>query len=123
VTPGKQFIDSLPRKTHFYDRNERRSYELTRATAARLVDDPTLVMNGLAHVRRHMRADPFQSRYLAIWEDELRKDAADIVRHLLEDSPRGALLRDTQPVFCVLPPEVRQEIIEQARSGDVTEAA
>jgi hypothetical protein len=41
VTPGEQFVGSLPRKTRFYDRNERRSYELTRATAARLIDDPT----------------------------------------------------------------------------------
>lgn len=119
MTPGEQFVAALPRKLRFYDRNERRSYELTRAVAARLVDDPDLVQQGFAHARRHMGSDASQARYFAVWEQLFSQDVREIVRQLLEDSPHGALLRDTQPVFCVLPSEVRQEIILRARSGTV----
>jgi hypothetical protein len=120
LTPGEQFVDSLPKKTRFYDRNERRSYELTREIAARLVDDPSLLKNGLAYAKRHMSSASFPPRYLAMWEEYLRQDITSIVRGLLEDSPRGALLRDTQPVFCILPPDVRQSVIKRARSEGVT---
>lgn len=123
MTRGEQFVESLPKKMRFYDRNERRSYELTRAVAARLVDDPALMRNGLAHATRHMRADTSQSQYFLMWQELLQHDVDVVVRHLLEDTPRGALLRDTQPVFCVLPPEVRQEIIARARVGAVTAVA
>jgi hypothetical protein len=123
LTRGAQFVESLPRKVRFYDRNERRSYELTRAVAARLIDDPTLIGNAVAYTRRHMSGDAHQSRYFAIWQEELRQDVADIVRHLLEDSSRGALLRDTQPVFCVLTAEAREEIIRRSRLGGAVTAA
>jgi hypothetical protein len=123
LTPGEQFVDALPRKLRFYDRNERRSYELTRAVAARLIDDASLVQQGLAHAKRHMDSDACQARYFEMWEHLLKEDARAIARQLLEDTPRGALLRDTQPVFCVLPQEVRQEIILRARTGPVTAAA
>jgi hypothetical protein len=108
LTPGEQSVEALPRKLRFYDRNERRSYELTRAVAARLIDDPTLIANGLTHMARHMSGDAAQTQYVAMWEDLLRGEVRDVVRQLLDDSPRGALLRDTQPVFCVLPSDVRQ---------------
>jgi hypothetical protein len=123
LTPGEQFVEALPKKLRFYDRNERRSYELTRAVAARLVDDPALVRQGLAHAKRHMGSDASQARYFVMWEQLLKEEARAIARQLLEDTPRGALLRDTQPVFCVLPPEVRQAIILRARTGPVTAAA
>ncbi|HMK80028.1 MAG TPA: hypothetical protein VK438_10280 [Xanthobacteraceae bacterium] len=122
MTLGEQFVESLPRKTRFYDRNERRSYALTRAIAARLIDDPALVESGLAYARRYMSNDPAQTRHFAMWQEQLRHNVVDIVRNLLEDSPRGNLLRDTQPVFCVLPDEVRREIIKRAgtEGGTVT---
>jgi hypothetical protein len=123
LTPGEQFVAALPRKLRFYDRNERRSYELTRAVAARLVGDPDLVQQGLAHARRHMGSDASQARYFEVWEQLLKEDARAIARQLVEDTPRGAVLRDTQPVFCVLPPDLRQEIILRARTGPVTAAA
>jgi hypothetical protein len=119
LTRGEQFIETLPRKARFYDRNERRHYEMTRAVAVRLIDNPALVRSGLAFARRHMSGDVAQSQYFAIWEELLRADVSDIVRGLLEDSPRGSLLRDTQPVFLVLPPEIRQQVIMRARSGPV----
>ena len=122
MTRGEQFVEALPPKMRFYDRNERRSYEVTRAVAARLIDDPSLIQKGLAHMQRHMSGDAAQSRYVVMWENLLRSEVRDLVRELLEDTPRGALLRDTQPVFCVLPAEVRQEIMLRARAGTVTAA-
>jgi hypothetical protein len=119
LTRGEQFVETLPKKTRFYDRSERRHYEITRAVAARLVDDPALVENGRAFARRHMSGDAAQSQYFHMWEKLLRAEVGDIVQSLLEDSPRGALLRDTQPVFFVLPPEIRQQVIVLARTGPV----
>ena len=119
MTPGEQFVDKLPRKVRFYDLNERRTYEVTRAVAARLVDDPGLVEAGRQYLERHMRGDPAQGRAVAIWQRLLRRSADEIARMLLEDTAEGALLRDTQPVFCVLPLEVRQSIAVRARAKDV----
>ena len=113
------FIEALPKKVRFYDRNERRSYELTRVVAARLVDDPSLVKTGLDFVRRHMSGDSTQSQYRDMWEELLRQHVREIARQLLEDTPRGELLRDTQPVFCVLPSNIRKEIVARARAGAV----
>lgn len=119
MTRGEQFVHSLPRKTRFYDRNERRSYALTCAVAARLIDDPALVRNGLVHAQRHMAADQRQTDYFAMWQRLLQRDVQEIVRSLLADTADGALLRDTQPVFVVLPDEVRRQIIVAERSGAV----
>src|SRR5258708_27970791 len=89
LTRGEQFVHSLPRKTRFYDRNERRSYALTCAVAARLIDDPALVRNGLAHAQRHMAADRRQADSFAMWQSLLQRDVQEIVRSLLEDTPHG----------------------------------
>ncbi len=37
----------------------------------------------------------------------LRQDVRQIVRQMLADTSQGDLLRDTQPVFVVIPPEER----------------
>ena len=118
MTPGEQFVDKLPRKARFYDLNERRGYEMTRAVAARLIDDPSLVAAGRLYLERHMRDDPAQGRAVAIWRRLLQREAREIARMLLEDTPEAAFLRDTQPVFCVLPLEVRQGIAARARAND-----
>ena len=104
MTEGERFVGSLPMKTDFHDRSKRRSYAFTRAVATRLVDDPRLIGNGRSYLERHMRDDPRQSRYYAMWRDLLDQDVTVVVRRLLEDTPDGDLLRDTQPVFVVLPP-------------------
>jgi hypothetical protein len=123
LTRGEQFVHSLPRKTRFYDRNERRSYALTCAVAARLIDDPALVRNGLLHAQRHMASDRAQADYFAMWQRLLQRDVQEIVRSVLEDTPHGALLRDTQPVFVVLPDDVRKQIIAAERNGAVAASA
>lgn len=123
MTNGERFVESLPKKTRFYDRNERRTYALTSAVAARLIDDEELVRSGLSHARKHMGSDPSQSKYLALWEDLLTRDVREIVKALLEDTPRGALLRNTQPVFVVFPDALRRRILASQRNGAVIASA
>ena len=118
MTHGERFVDRLPRKTRFYDRHEHRTYEMTRAVAARLIDAPDLVHNALSYMDRHMRDDPSQSRQYGIWQNLLRRDVKEIVRLLLEDSSNGAFLRDTQPIFYVFSLDDRQRILSRSMSQD-----
>jgi hypothetical protein len=114
MTDGERFVDRLPRKTRFYDRHERRTYEMTRAVAARLIDAPDLVQNAVSYMDRHMKDDPSQSRQYAVWRNLLRQEVEQIVRLLLEDTSNGAFLRDTQPVFYVFAPDDRKRILSRA---------
>jgi hypothetical protein len=118
MTDGERFVDRLPRKTRFYDRHERRTYEMTRAVAARLIDAPDLVRNAASYMERHMKDDATQSRQYAVWRNLLRRDVEEIVRLLLEDSSEGAFLRDTQPVFYVFPLDDRKRILSRAIASD-----
>jgi hypothetical protein len=120
MTGGEQFVQDLPKKRRFYDRHERRLYELTKAVAIRLVDNPDLARQGLSYLKRYAHPDPQPGRHYVIWDDLLRGDVRELVRRLLEDSPEGALLRETQPVFCVLSPEQRAAAIIRARQDDAT---
>jgi hypothetical protein len=70
-----------------------------------------------------MAADRRQTDYFAMWQRLLQRDVQEIVRSLLEDTPQGALLRDTQPVFVVLPDDVRTQIIVAERNGAVAASA
>lgn len=107
MTEGERFVSAFARKTTFHDPNKRRSYALTRRVAARLIDDPSLVANGRAYLERLIRPDPGQARYYALWADLLDRDIRQMVSQMLEDSPRGDLLRETQPVFVVVAPHER----------------
>ncbi|MGL4286247.1 MAG: hypothetical protein ACRCVA_07885 [Phreatobacter sp.] len=115
MTRGERFVAQLPGKARFHDRNERRSYAVARLVAAHLIDRPELVQHGRAYMERHMRADPSQHAYYRLWQDLLRHDIDQVVCRLLEDSDKGALLRDTQPVFYVPSIEERREISAQSR--------
>jgi hypothetical protein len=114
---SEAFIRSLPLKRRFHDRNERRRYEIALVTAAKLIDDPATMQNGLAYMERHMRADPAQARYYALWKDMIWRDPKEIVRELLADTDRGALLRETSPVFYVLAGAERERALARAREG------
>lgn len=107
MTEGERFVSTLPAKMNFHDRSKRRSYDVTRRVAAHLVDDPGLVDNGRAFLERHVRPDPAQAQYYELWMNLLRQDVRQIVRQMLADTSQGDLLRDTQPVFVVIPPEER----------------
>jgi hypothetical protein len=112
---SEAFIRSLPLKGRFHDRNERRRYEIALVTAAKLIDDPATLKNGSEYIERHMRADPTQARYYALWKDLMSRNPKEIVRELLADTDRGALLRETRPVFYVLAGAEREQALARAR--------
>lgn len=116
MTKGERLLASLPLKREFYDRHEKRSYLAAREIARRIVDDPDLLLAGREFIERFMRPDPHQELYYRLWDELLRLPPTEIARRLLEDSDQGALLRDTYPVFVVLPPDRRAELIETAAS-------
>jgi hypothetical protein len=115
MTKGERFLASLPLKTNFYDRYEKRSYLAAREVARRILNEPSLLEAGREYLERFMRSDPHQALHYELWNRLLRLPPEEIVWRLLEDSERGALLRDTYPVFVVLPQEARAELIEAAR--------
>ncbi len=86
-------------KTVFHDRHEERDYRKALALAERLRHDPTLVANARRYLERFMAPDPHSARYTAMWRDVLDLPAREIAAALIEDSPRGALLRETRPAF------------------------
>ena len=112
---SEAFIRSLPLKRRFHDRNELRRYEIALVAAAKLIDDPAIRQNGLDYMERHMSADPTQVRYYALWKDLILRDPKEIVRELLADTDRGALLRETRPVFYVLTGAEREQALARAR--------
>ena len=113
---SEAFIQSLPLKRRFHDRNERRRYEIALVTAAKLIDDPATLKNGSEYMERHMKADPAQARYYALWKDLMSRDPKEIVREFLSDTERGALLRETSPVFYVLAGAERGQALARARA-------
>jgi hypothetical protein len=114
---SEAFIRSLPLKRRFHDRNERRRYEIALVTAAKLIDDPAVRQHGLDYMERYMSADAGQARYYALWKDLISRDAKEIVRELLADTDRGALLRETSPVFYVVAGAEREQALARARSS------
>lgn len=46
-----------------------------------------------------MEPDPHQRTYTLMWRELLDRPAAEVAAALIEDSPRGQLLRETSPVF------------------------
>ena len=115
---SEAFIRSLPLKRQFHDRNERRRYEIALVVAAKLIDDPQTLQNGVEYMHRHMRQDGARAAYYALWMDMLSRDPKEIVRELLADTDRGALLRETRPVFYVVAGAEREEALARARMAD-----
>jgi hypothetical protein len=99
VTRGQHLVKSLPLKTSFYDSHERRSYVRMMEVAARIVDDSSLTNRGRDFLERFVRDDPHQAVAYRAWVELLRGPPETIARELLADSPRGAALRDSAPVF------------------------
>ena len=103
MTPGERQIASWPKKTSFHDAHERRAYLRMVQVASRLIDDATLLQRGRAFLERHSRGDPHQRAAYEVWDRLLEAAPEEIARALLADTEEGALLRDTAPVFVVIP--------------------
>jgi len=110
MTPGEQLIGSISLKDSFYDEHERRSYLLMMEVAKSIIDDPSLVKRGRRFLERFVRDDPNQKHAYIAWSTLLGRPSEEIARSLLSDDERGASLRDTAPVFVVIPPTRKRHI-------------
>mgnify|MGYP006894129271 CR=1 FL=1 len=100
-------------KTSFYDRHERRTYALIEETCRRILADPGLIGVARAHMEKFMALDPHQRPYYAMWRELLDLPPSDLVERLLEDSPRGDLVRETMPSFGGIATDDAMEIISK----------
>jgi len=92
-------------KRSFRDAYERRAYLRAFLLAKRLLEHPELVERGRTYLERFMKDDPRQRQVYRLWMDTLRLPPEQIAMGLLADNPRGAVLRESAPVFVVIPAE------------------
>jgi hypothetical protein len=90
-------------KQEFRDSHERRAYLRAYLLGRRLVEDPALLARGRAFLDRFVKGDPRQRRTYAMWSEALTLPVDNLVVALLADDTRGAALRETAPVFVVIP--------------------
>src|SRR5205085_11842636 len=104
-----------------YDRNERRSYELTRVVAARLVDDPSLVKIGLDFVSRRARLDRAAGEAIALAAETNGDPVALMAAASGTDAKYCDPVIRAHPLFCsalrarFLMPEERARLEHEAR--------
>jgi hypothetical protein len=111
MSAGESLVISLPLKTEFYDRHERRAYLRAIETAKRIVDSPEVIAHARVFVDRHFRTDPHQRVAFETWRKLLERPPEAIACALLEDSDAGAELRGSAPVFFVIGGETRLELL------------
>lgn len=99
-------------KQDFRDRYELRAYLRSILLAKRLIDSPGLVKRGREFLEKFVRDDPRQRAVFDLWVGMLALPVPILVANLLADDERGALLRETAPVFAVIS---REEVSELAR--------
>jgi hypothetical protein len=98
-------IGSIELKQEFRDAYERRAYLRAYLLGQRLLENPALLDRGRAFLDRFVKSDPRQHRTYALWADALTLPVENLVTELLTDDARGAALRETAPVFVVIPAE------------------
>jgi len=92
-------------KQEFRDAYERRAYLRAYLLGQRLLANPALLDRGRAFLDRFIKTDPRQHRTYVMWTDALALPVDKLVTEMLADNSRGAALRETAPVFAVIPAE------------------
>jgi hypothetical protein len=101
-------------KRVFRDRAEVRAYERAILLTKRLLDDPTLVERARAYLNRFVSKDPNQKRAYDLWIVMLATPLERFVPQFLADNEDGAYLRETVPVFTIVPPSEVRELTDRA---------
>jgi hypothetical protein len=86
-------------KTAFRDRHDRLAYLKAREDARRILADPSLLDSARRFVEQAIAPHENQRAHAARWREVLALPPEQIAALLVEDSPRGQLLRETRPVF------------------------
>jgi hypothetical protein len=94
---------ALRLKSTFRDSHERRAYFRAFLLAKRLISDPNLVARGRAYLDRFVKDDPRQSHIYKLWSDAIQLPVEELALTLLADDLQGAALRESAPVFVVIP--------------------
>jgi hypothetical protein len=90
-------------KQEFRDFHERRGYLRAFLLGRRLMENPALLAQGRVFLDRFVKGDPRQRQTYAMWSEALKLPIDKLVTELLADDDRGAALRETAPVFVVIP--------------------
>ena len=103
MTRGERIVSKMRLKERFYDAHERRAYLRSVEIAKRILDEPSLIAKGRGYLDRFVRDDPSQAVVFQLWQRALAWPPEEMVRQFLADSDQGSALRDSAPVFVVLP--------------------
>jgi hypothetical protein len=114
ISLGEGLDGKIRLKREFRDSYDFRAYARALLLAKRLLERPELVGRGRSYLERHVKADPHQARIYKLWTEALELPLNELVDRFLTDDERGAALRETAPVFVVIPPE---DVRALARSG------
>jgi hypothetical protein len=101
-------------KREFRDRYELRGYVRAIIVAERLLAAPELVERGRAYLDRFVKDDPRQRDIYRLWIEVLQFPIRELAAALLADDHRGATLRETAPVFEVVPVEAVNRRLRKA---------
>ena len=108
---------ALSLKSTFRDAHERRTYFRAFLLAKRLIDDPRLIERGRAYLDRFVKNDPRQRHVYKLWVEAMQLPVDEIVLDLLTDNARGNALRESAPVFVVIPAEEVRALTKTATYG------
>jgi hypothetical protein len=97
-------------KRTFRDAHERRRYCRTVLTVTRLLANPDLVGAGRNYLEQFVRDDPRQRRVYRLWDQIIQLPVEQIALRLLADDAQGEALRESAPVFTVIPPQEVQAL-------------
>lgn len=100
-----------------HDRIERRSLELHRAIAAKLRTNPELLGIARDNLDRWSQARGRSQPYLNTWREILDRPLDEILRLIVEDTPRMTELRQSTPFAGVLEPRERWKVYDTFESG------
>jgi hypothetical protein len=86
-------------KTAFRDRHDRLAHLKAREDVRRILAAPSLLDSARRFLEEAMAPHDDQRAHAARWRAVLALPPEQIAALLVEDSPRGQLLRETRPVF------------------------
>lgn len=102
---------------------DRRSLALGQAVAARLCDDPSLIVRGQVTVSRWMQTCSPQVRpALQEWQSLLQQPLSQVVGMLTGTDERAIRLRQSNPFAGVLSPRERTAIMKEFAAYDAASA-
>lgn len=102
----------------FHDVSKRIDYALVEEVCRRLRADPSLVEEGRRDFERGLARDAWRVEEREAWRALLDEPVDTICEALLARTWHGQMLRESRPLFCVLPASVRADIVAASRHAD-----